>query len=79
MKIPQYIRQHIESNNRLLAQADKHSEVVLEWYNKQLEKLNAEKSNIPDQEFSEIKENTLSNGEISLASIIENFKLLEVK
>ena len=36
IKIPKYIEAHIEANNRLLMQATKHSEIVLDWYSKQL-------------------------------------------
>ena len=79
MEIPKYIEKHIEANNKLLLKAVKHSEIVLDWYNKQLEKLKADNSEIPDEEFSEIKENSLSSGEISLAAIIETLELLEVK
>lgn len=79
MKIPKYIQTHIETNNKLLIQAMKHSEIVLDWYNKQLGKLASGNSEIPDEEFSEIKENSLSNGEISLSAIRENLELLEVK
>ena len=55
MKIPKYIKEHIETNNKLLSQADKHSQIVLEWYHRRLEQLNADDSEIPDEDFSEIK------------------------
>ena len=77
MKIPKYIKDHIEQNNRLLAQADKHSIIVLEWYNKQMKKLNADDSEIPDEEFYEIQSNWRSNGDIDISAIKENFELLE--
>ncbi len=77
MKIPGYIKQHIELNNRLLAQADNHSMIVLDWYNKQLEKLNADDSEIPDEEFYEIQSNWRSNGDIDISAIKENLELLE--
>ena len=77
MKIPKYIREHIDANNKLLAQADKHSIVVIEWYNKQLEKLNADDSEIPDEEFYEIQSNWRANGDIDISAIKENLELLE--
>lgn len=77
MKISKYIKKHIEANNKLLAQADKHSMIVIEWYNKQLDKLNADRSEIPDEEFYEIQSNWRNNGEIDISAIEENFKLLE--
>lgn len=79
MKISKYIQAHIETNNRLLAQATKHSEIVLDWYREQLKKLDEANSAIPYEEFSEIKENSLSNGEISIVAIKENLELLEGK
>lgn len=51
MKIPKYIKEHIETNNKLLSQADKHSQIVLEWYHRRLEQLNADDSEIPDEDF----------------------------
>ena len=39
-KIPEYIKKHIEQNNKLLQQAEKHTNIVMEWYDKQCEKLN---------------------------------------
>lgn len=77
MKIPKYIEEHIQANNRLLERADKHATVVLEWYNKQLEILNADESELPDEEFSEIQTNWRSNGEIDMSAIKENLELLE--
>lgn len=77
MKIPGYIKQHIELNNRLLAQADNHSMIVLDWYNKQLEKLNTDDSEIPDKEFYEIQSNWRANGDIDISAIKENLELLE--
>ena len=77
MKIPGYIKQHIELNNRLLAQADNHSMIVLDWYNKQLEKLNTDDSEIPDEEFYEIQSNWRANGDIDISAIKENLELLE--
>lgn len=77
MKIPKYIREHIEANNKLLAQADKHSEVVKEWYDKQLEKLNADSSEIHDEDFYEIKSNWRDNGDIDISAIQENLRMLE--
>lgn len=77
MKIPGYIKQHIELNNRLLAQADNHSMIVLDWYNKQLEKLNTDDSEILDEEFYEIQSNWRSNGDIDISAIKENLELLE--
>ena len=77
MKIPKYIQTHIEANNRLLEQANKHSEIVMEWYSKKMMEMNSGKSEIPDEEFSEIKENIWSNGAISISAIRENFELLQ--
>lgn len=77
MKIPGYIKQHIELNNRLLAQADNHSMIVLDWYNKQLEKFYTDDSEIPDEEFYEIQSNWRSNGDIDISAIKENLELLE--
>ena len=77
MKIPNYIKKHIETNNKLLRNADKHAEIVIEWYNKQLEKLNADESEIPTEEFSEIQMNWIGNGEFDLFAIKENLELLE--
>lgn len=77
MKIPKYIKEHIEANNKLLAQADKHSMIVIEWYNKQLEKLNADNSEIADEEFYEIQSNWRANGDIDILAINENLELLE--
>lgn len=57
MKIPKYIQEHIDMNNQLLKQADQHAQVVLTWYHNQLDKLNADESDIPDEEFSDIQEN----------------------
>lgn len=79
MKIPKYIQEHIEKNNKLLAQADKHAMVVLRWYDSQLEKLNADESEICDEEFNEIQTNWGANGEIDLFAIKENLELLENK
>jgi len=72
MEIPKYIKEHIEANNKLLAQADKHSMVVIEWYNRQLERLNADDSEIPDEEFYEIQSNWRANGDIDISAIKEN-------
>lgn len=77
MNIPKYIQEHIEKNNKLLAQADKHAMIVLDWYNSYLEKLNANESEISDEEFSEIQTNWRANGEIDLSAIKENLELLE--
>lgn len=77
MKILKYIEEHIDANNKLLVQADKHSMIVLEWYRKQLEKLKVDDSEIPDEDFSEIKCNWYNNGEISISAIKENLELLE--
>jgi len=77
MEIPKYIKEHIEANNKLLAQTDKHSMVVIEWYNRQLEKLDADDSEIPDEEFYEIQSNWRANGDIDISAIKENLKLLE--
>ena len=77
MKIPKYIQDHIEMNNKLLEQARKHSEIVLDWYSRKMEKLDFSDSGISDEEFSEIQENIWSNGAISISAIKENFKLLE--
>ena len=71
IKIPKYIEAHIEANNRLLMQATKHSEIVLDWYSEQLK--------ILERSDSEIMENYFSNGMISLMAIKENFELLERK
>ena len=79
IKIPKYIEAHIEANNRLLMQATKHSEIVLDWYSKQLKILERSDSGISDEEFSEIMDNYFSNGMISLIAIKENFELLERK
>ena len=68
IKIPKYIEAHIEANNRLLMQAalpmqaTKHSEIVLDWYSKQLKILERSDSEISDEEFSEIMENYFSKG-----------------
>ena len=77
MKIPKYIKEHIETNNKLLSQADKHSQIVLEWYHRRLEQLNADDAEIPDEDFSEIKNNWLNNGEIDISAIETNLKMLE--
>lgn len=77
MKIPKYIQDHIEKNNRLLAQADKHAMIVSEWYNSQLEKLHADESELSDEEFSEIQTNWRGNGEFDLSAIEENLEMLE--
>lgn len=77
MKIPKYIKEHIEINNKLLSQADKHSQIVLEWYHRRLEQLNADDSDIPDEDFSEIKNNWLDSGEINISAIETNLKMLE--
>ena len=77
MKIPKYIKEHIEANNKLLAQADKHATIVLKWYDKQLERLNAHVSEIPDEEFYEIQSNWRVNGDIDISAIKENLELLE--
>lgn len=77
MKIPKYIQAHIEANNKLLEQAHKHSEIVLDWYSKKMEKLDFGDSEISDDEFSEIQENIWSNGAISISAIRENIELLE--
>lgn len=76
MKIPKYIREHVKANNKLLAQADKHAQIVSEWYDKQLEKLNADASEIPD-DFYEIQSNWRGNGDIDISAIKENLELLE--
>ena len=77
MRIPKYIQEHIDANSRLLAQADKHAMVVMEWYDRQLERLNADESEIPDEEFAEVQTNWRNNGEIDLSAIRENLELLE--
>ncbi len=77
MEIPKYIKDHIEANNKLLAQADKYSMVVIEWDNRQLEKLNADDSEVPDEEFCEIQSNWRANGDIDISAIKENLELLE--
>lgn len=51
--------------------------IVLDWYNKQLEKLNTDDSEIPDEEFYEIQSNWRSNGDIDISAIKENLELLE--
>lgn len=75
MKIPKYIKEHIEANNKLLAQADKHAMTVLKWYDKQLERLNVHASEIPDDLY-EIQNNWQS-GHIDMLAIKENLELLE--
>ena len=77
MKIPKFIQEHIEKNNRLLAQANKHAVVVQDWYINQLKKLDADESELADEEFYDIQTNCMGNGEIFLTSIQENLKLLE--
>lgn len=77
MKIPKYIRNHIEANNKLLQQADKHAQIVNAWYEKQLELLEADESSLPDEEFSEIQENWLGNGCIDCLAMEMNLELLE--
>lgn len=77
MRIPKYIEDHIEANNKLLSQADKHSMIVIEWYNKQLEKLNADASEISDEDFYEIQSNWRANGDIDVLAIKDNLELLE--
>lgn len=77
MKIPRYIQTHIDVNNRLLAQADKHANIVLEWYNKQLEKLNADISKMSDEDFYDIQGNWRANGDIDASAIEENLSMLE--
>ena len=77
MDVPQYIKKHIEANNKLLIQASKHADIVLDWYNKQLEKMDADESEIPCEEFIEIKNNWESNGVIDLSAIVENLNMLE--
>lgn len=79
MKIPKYIKDHITSNNRLLSQADKHAMIVLDWYDKQLKRLNSNISDIPNEDFSYIKSNYLGNGMISISTIEENLEFLERK
>lgn len=79
MKIPAYIEKHIIANNQLLAQADKHAMIVRKWYEKQLDKLNAENSVLSAAEFSEIQTNWRANGDIDLSVIRENLELLEQK
>ena len=77
MNVPQYIKRHIEANNKLLIQASKHDNIVLDWYKKQLEKMNADDLEIPDEEFSEVKNNWEPNGVIDLSAIMENLNMLE--
>lgn len=77
MKIPKYIREHVKTNNKLLVQTDKYAQIVLEWYDKQLEKLNADAFQIPDEEFNEIQYNWMNNGNIDISAIKENLELLE--
>ena len=77
MKIPKYIQEHIDWNNKLLKKADQHAQVVLSWYHNQLDKFNADESDIRDEEFSDIQVNWYSNGFIALDAIDENLKLLE--
>lgn len=77
MKIPKYIQEHIDANNKLLAQADKHAMVVTKWYERQLERLNADESEIPVEEFAEVQINWRNNGEIDLSAIKENLELLK--
>ena len=79
VRIPKYISEHIEKNNKLLEQADKHSRVVIEWYEKQLNTMGAESSPIPDDDFSDIQNNWLDNGLIDESAIKLNLELLENK
>lgn len=77
MKIPKYIKDHIEANNRLLAEADKHDAIVVDWYTKQLKRLNINISDVPEEYLSSIKTNALENGVIHLSAIMNNLELLE--
>lgn len=77
MRIPKYIQEHIEMNNKLLMQADRHAKIVKSWYENQLDKLKADDSDIPDEEFSDIQENWYANALIILAAVEENLNLLE--
>lgn len=79
MNIPAYIEKHVKANNHLLAKADKHALAVRKWYEKQLEKLNTKKSELPDDEFFEIQTNWRANGDIDLSAIRENLELVEQK
>lgn len=74
--IPKYILEHIEKNNRLLVQAEKHSEIVNDWYEKQLKKLEAEESEIDEEEFAEIQNNWNGVGTIDSEAIKYNLELL---
>lgn len=77
MKVPKYIQEHIEANNKLLLKASRHADIVMGWYEAQLEKLNSLECEIDDEEFFEVMTNWLGNGEIDIQSIKENLSLLE--
>lgn len=77
MKIPKYIQEHIEANNKLLAKADKHAMIVLKWYNNQFDRLSADNPEVSDEDLSEIQTNWRGNGEFDLSAIKENLELLE--
>ena len=79
MKIPKYIVKHIEANNKLLLQANKHSDIVNNWYEKQLELLGADESDFSCEDFSEIQGNWDNNGYIDASAIEANLELLKDK